>query len=193
MTIPLSRAMRSQLRADGRAARAGVRGDDRDDHRRAGEGEPPGGHEPVAAVVAGPAQDDDRPAPPAVEVVASARTAAATAVPACSISRTLGIPERLRAPVGAGHRLRPRSAGRPPGRPVPAQPAQVHLEDGRVVGGQRRSGVGGRRVSSDGHRPRSVAEVRAWAGVPEAPRRCEPGLRLFPPFGPLSAGHTRAR
>ena len=49
---------------------------------------------------------------------------------------------------------------------LPAVSAQVHVEDRRIVGGQGRSGVGDRRLGSDGHRPRSVAEVRDWAAPP---------------------------
>ena len=89
-----------------RARRPAVRGDDRDDDLRTGEREPSGGDVAVAAVVARAAQDDDRTGPPARRgPTASALTAAATAVPACSIKRCSGYAERLGSPVGAGHRL----------------------------------------------------------------------------------------
>ena len=66
--------------------------------------------------------------------------------------------ERLGAPVRAGHRLGRDRGQRGAARPVLAQAAQVHLEDGRIVGGQRRGGVGGHGTGGCGHRSRSVAD-----------------------------------
>ncbi len=174
LTMPLSRATRSQLRADETPARPGIRGDDRDDHRRTGKREPPRGHEAVAPVVAGTAQDDDRAGPPPADVRGQRPDRGGDRCPGMLHQPQLGVAERLGAPVGAGHRL-----GRDGGqvglrRPVLAQPAQVHLEDRRVVGRQERSSIGSRGLECWGHRPRSVAEVRARAGVPGAARRYEP-------------------
>ena len=71
-------------------------------------GQAPRGHEPVAAVVARAGEDEHRAALATV-VLEEGRAAAATAVPACSISCSPGIAQRLRLAVRAGHRPRQRS------------------------------------------------------------------------------------
>ena len=91
---------------------------------------------------------------------AIALTAAATAAPACSISRWPGTPSfcaRRSAPViclGADRRARGRR------RPAPPQPAQVELEQLRIVGRQRGRRIG-RGQRGGGAHARSVSNRSA--------------------------------
>ena len=153
LVIPASRAIRSQFRADVDAPRPRVGADERDDDRRAREREAPRGHEAVAAVVAGAAQDDDRATAPAVEVDGERLDGGRDGGARVLHEPLLGDAERLRAPVGARHRLRGDRRERGAVGPASTQAAQVEVEDRRVVGREGRGRLGGR-----GHRLRSVAE-----------------------------------
>ena len=168
-------------------ARPGIRGDDRDDHRCAGQRQAACRDEPVAPVVAGAAQDHDRAVPPPIDIGRQRADGRRDRGPGMLHQPQLRVAERLGAAVGPGHRLG-RDRGQVGARgPVPTQPPQVHLEDRRVVGRQGRCGVGGGGLGCWGHGLRRVSEVRTRAGVPGAARRYEPAgcpARL----GPWSAG-----
>ena len=140
-----SRSSRSQLRPAsgvvGRAAR-------RHEHRRdlgAGPGQVAGRHEPVAAVVAGPAQDrGSGPSSSDRSPRAIARTAAATAAPACSMSRWPGTPiawARLSAPAIASAPIGARAAApaQRRRRPRRSSPISVGVVGGQVLGRVGRS------------------------------------------------------
>ena len=150
---PLSRAIRSQFRAAdaplGRASEATTR----DDHPSTGQRQAARRHIAVTPVVARPAQDDDRPGRPIDRgPIASALTAAATAVPACSIRRSWG----SRAPGPCGRRRsssRPRSRERGAAGPCRRSAAEVHREDR----GSSAGNGGARRASG-------IARWRAWPG-----------------------------
>ena len=152
------------------AGRPAVRGDHRDDDRGAGERQAAGRDVAVAAVVAGAAQDDDRAGAPATEVRGERLDRGRDRRPGMLHEPVARDAEGLRAPVRAGHRLGRDRGQRGAGRPVLAQAAQVHLEDGRIVSGQRRGGVGGSRDEVGcGHR---VAKRSRRVG-----RTCRPPLR----------------
>ena len=141
------------------AARAGLRGDDRDDDLGPGEGKAASRHEPVAAVVARAAQDDDRAAPPSAEVRGERPDRGCDGGPGVLHQPRLGIAEGLGPPVGAGHRLgRDRPAARP-GRPSVgagrAGPSRRSTDRRRAAAEPRR---GGRVVALGGIARRSVAD-----------------------------------
>jgi len=93
----------------------------------------------------------------AYELADGSRRTATVAV-ICAFRLAIFSSERLRSVVGAGHRLGRDRRQPGPGRPMASKPAQVHLEDRWVVGGQRRGGIGGGWTGCDGHRARSVAD-----------------------------------
>ena len=103
--MPLSRATRSQLRADeaprGRASAATTATITDAPAKR----ETSSGDEAVTAVVARAAQDDDRAAAPSAEVRGKGADGRGDGGPGMLHQPQLGIAECLRAPVGAGHRL----------------------------------------------------------------------------------------
>ena len=156
--------------------RPGVGRDERDDDRRArarpGGVRRQGRHRRCCR---GRTGSTIGPRPQRPVSMARARAAAATAVPACSISRRPG--SRAPGPAGrrrsspAGHR-RPGGRAPPSGGAARAGPARRSSGSSAGSGGAA-SGVDG--VGSDGHRSRSVAEVREWPVPPGSDRRCGPG------------------
>ena len=148
------------------AARPGVRRHVGDDHASARERQPPGRHEPVAAVIARAAQDHDRAGAPTADVDGQRPDGRRDGGAGVLHEPLLRIAERLGPQVGAGHRLGGDRRQRGLGCPAAAQAAQVEREDRRVVGRQRRPPHPGPE--------REWASRRAW---PAKRSRRAPGSR----------------
>ena len=87
-------------------ARPGRAGDDRDDDLRTGQGQPSSGDEPVPAVVAGAAQDDDGPRAPTTGVDRQGLDSRRHGRSGMFHQPFLGDAQGLCPKVCAGHRLR---------------------------------------------------------------------------------------
>ena len=166
LVIPVSRAIRSQFRADvtplGRASEP----TSATMTLRAGERESAGRDEPVAAVVARAAQDDDRPGAPAVEVHGQRPHGGCDGRAGVLHEPFLGDAERLRASIGARHRLRGDRRQRGPGRP---SVGAGRAGRGRRSRGRRPGGPGPARRSWASPRKRSRTVVSSSGGGPRRP------------------------
>ena len=118
--------------------RPGGARDERDDDVQAAPRETASGDQPVAAVVAGPAQDEHGAVPDPAGGIRDRAGGGGHGGAGVLHEPLAGDPERLRPQVGASHRLR--ADRRPGGCRGPALPkrAEIHRQDVRIVGRQWR-------------------------------------------------------
>ena len=157
-----SRSSRFQFRIASAVAARRHRDEDRGD-LRAGPRQVRAATNPSPPLLPGPARIRIGPFRHRSVASAMAFTAAATAAPACSMSRWPGTPSSAPS-VGAGHRLGADRRSRGRVGPAPAQLAQVELEQPGSSAGSGVDRVGRSRDGLRGH-ARSVAEAHLRAGL----------------------------